>query len=168
MNTDNVGRCGHAKCAGGQLCYEKGAPMTTYQKEPVQHSAEIVYSMEALTIEITLTGDGEYQYKVWPTSIEHAATLEESGDSTGDDNGGVCTGNMGDALGMAHDAALSVVRAHFYPNVFNADVCPSSLDENGEPLNTYDDEGEIDGIKGTEHKSTDGKTCDECGATITN
>ncbi len=31
MNNDNVGKCGHAKCAGGVLCYEKGAPMSAYK-----------------------------------------------------------------------------------------------------------------------------------------
>ncbi len=31
MKNDNVGKCGHAKCAGGKLCYEKGAPMTAYK-----------------------------------------------------------------------------------------------------------------------------------------
>lgn len=34
MNNDNVGKCGHAKCAGGNgtLCYEKGKPMRTYEE----------------------------------------------------------------------------------------------------------------------------------------
>lgn len=31
---DNVGKCGHARCAGGNgiLCYQKGAPMRTYEE----------------------------------------------------------------------------------------------------------------------------------------
>ena len=35
MKNDNVGKCGHAKCAGGNgvLCFKKGTPMSTYQKE---------------------------------------------------------------------------------------------------------------------------------------
>jgi len=32
MNDDNVGKCGHRKCAGGILCYEKGRPMSAYTK----------------------------------------------------------------------------------------------------------------------------------------
>lgn len=31
MKNDNVGKCGHAKCAGGELCYEKGKPMQPYR-----------------------------------------------------------------------------------------------------------------------------------------
>ena len=32
---DNLGKCGHAKCAGGDgtHCYEVGAPMRPYKKE---------------------------------------------------------------------------------------------------------------------------------------
>lgn len=29
---DNVGKCGHARCAGGNGCYEKGKPMRAYKK----------------------------------------------------------------------------------------------------------------------------------------
>jgi len=29
---DNVGKCGHAQCAGGVLCFQKGPPMATYLK----------------------------------------------------------------------------------------------------------------------------------------
>lgn len=31
MKNDNVGKCGHAKCAGGELCYQKGRGMRTYE-----------------------------------------------------------------------------------------------------------------------------------------
>ncbi len=31
MQNDNVGKCGHAKCAGGKGCYEKGKPMAAYK-----------------------------------------------------------------------------------------------------------------------------------------
>jgi hypothetical protein len=30
-NNANEGKCGHAKCAGGNGCYEKGAPMCKYK-----------------------------------------------------------------------------------------------------------------------------------------
>lgn len=29
-NIDNVGKCGHAKCAGGNGCFEVGKPMSKY------------------------------------------------------------------------------------------------------------------------------------------
>lgn len=28
---DNVGKCGHARCAGGNGCYEKGSPTRSYE-----------------------------------------------------------------------------------------------------------------------------------------
>lgn len=35
MKNDNVGKCGHAKCAGGNgvLCFYKGKPMSIYKRE---------------------------------------------------------------------------------------------------------------------------------------
>ena len=35
MKNDNLGKCGHVKCAGGtgDLCFKKGAPMSTYRKD---------------------------------------------------------------------------------------------------------------------------------------
>ena len=44
---DNVGKCGHAKCAGGVLCYEKGAPMRTYNEIKAEGERQAA-SMEAL------------------------------------------------------------------------------------------------------------------------
>ena len=40
MNTENVGECGHAKCAGGVLCYQKGKAMRTYEsiKKELAHN----------------------------------------------------------------------------------------------------------------------------------
>lgn len=67
--------------------------------------------MESLTIEISLSTEGGYIYKVWPKSVSEAAEEEEEGTYEGDANGGLCTGNMGDALGMAAEAALTVARA---------------------------------------------------------
>lgn len=33
METDNnIGKCGHAKCAGGDGCYEKGTPMKKWER----------------------------------------------------------------------------------------------------------------------------------------
>jgi hypothetical protein len=154
MENDNVGKCGHAKCAGGKLCYEKGAPMSAWKPAPV--SQPVIGYMESLTIEVTLNSEGGYTYKVWPRGLEEIVNTDDA-DDEGNDNGGLCTGNMGDAVEMATEAALSVVRAHFSDNVWNNDVCPSSLDENGEPMT----DGE------TAHKTTDGRECDECGADLT-
>lgn len=136
--------------------------MTNENKQPV------IMSMDALTIRIFLRSDGDYDYQIWPCDLDEAQQLENEGDSTGEDNGGVCTGNMGDAVEMAKDAAMAVVRNHFSDNCFNNQVCPSSLDENGEPMNKYHEEnGErVDTVE-TDHKTTDGKTCDECGADLT-
>lgn len=78
MENDNVGKCGHAKCAGGNGCFEVGKPMQPYT----------------------------------PVNMD---------------------------------------------NIYNPDICPSSLDEFGEPMT----EGE------TAHKwdeTTDPITCSECGA----
>lgn len=33
MKKDNVGKCGHAKCAGGDGCFEKGKPMAIYKRD---------------------------------------------------------------------------------------------------------------------------------------
>lgn len=44
MTNDNVGKCGHAKCAGGNLCYYQGKPMTTYSPVCVKHDMEAPYS----------------------------------------------------------------------------------------------------------------------------
>lgn len=34
MSNDNVGKCGHAKCAGGtgEWCFKKGRPMRSYEE----------------------------------------------------------------------------------------------------------------------------------------
>ena len=32
MSNDNVGKCGHTKCAGGNGCFYKGQPMSKYEK----------------------------------------------------------------------------------------------------------------------------------------
>lgn len=110
--------------------------------------------MDSITVQIFLRSDGDYDYQVWPHDLEASAMLSEEGSDEGADNGGVCTGNMGDAIGMAAEAALTVARAHFIDNVFNPEVCPSSLDENGEPM------GEE-----TAHKfDKDTDECNECGA----
>jgi hypothetical protein len=116
---------------------------------------EVIGSMEALTIRIFLRSDGDYDYQVWPCDLDEAQSLENEGDDTGADNGGVCTGNMGEAVEMASDAAMAVVRAHFSDNCFNPDVCPSSLDENGEPIT----DGETDHVR-----ETPTSECNECGA----
>lgn len=116
---------------------------------------DVIGYMESLTIEISLDSEGGYDYKVWPKSVDEIAEGDGEYDDEGNDNGGVCTGNMGDALDMAKDAALAVVRNHFSDNVWNNDVCPSSLDENGEPAT----DGE------TAHKRDNPKAeCNECGA----
>lgn len=119
---------------------------------------DVIGYMPALTIEISLSTEGGYIYKVWAGNLTEAYVAEDTLSDEGDDNGGLCTGNMGDAVGMAAEAALTVVRAHFSDNVFNNDVCPSSLDENGEPST----DGE------TDHKwyEAEGELlCSECGAT---
>lgn len=41
---DNVGKCGHPKCAGGNLCYYKGKPMREYKPVCVKHGLEIEYT----------------------------------------------------------------------------------------------------------------------------
>lgn len=55
MKTDNVGKCGHAKCAGGagELCYEKGKPMKPYapMKEYRIEITETLQSIETVTAE---------------------------------------------------------------------------------------------------------------------
>lgn len=88
------------------------------------------------------------------------------------DDGGQCTGTYANALEMANEAALKIIRNHFSDNAFNPEICPSSLDENGEPhiekengefetshkwseVPCADDES--DECKGTR------KVCDECG-----
>ncbi len=49
---DNVGKCGHAKCAGGSglLCYEKGAPMRSY--EEIKKEGEAKERLEYLRAEM--------------------------------------------------------------------------------------------------------------------
>lgn len=44
-NNLNVGACGHAKCAGGVLCYQKGKPMSiprffTQEEHIAKHTKE--------------------------------------------------------------------------------------------------------------------------------
>lgn len=118
------------------------------------NESKVIGYMESLTIEITLSTEGGYIYKVWPKGVAEAAIADDEDQDEGNDNGGMCTGNMGDAIGMAAEAALTVVRAHFSDNAFNPDVCPSSLDENGEPST----DGE------TAHKrDTPTSECNECG-----
>jgi hypothetical protein len=38
MSNDNVGKCGHAKCAGGNGCFMKGKPMSNYKKDSTPRS----------------------------------------------------------------------------------------------------------------------------------
>ena len=38
QKNDNVGKCGHAKCAGGIGCYKKGLPMANYKKDIIMSS----------------------------------------------------------------------------------------------------------------------------------
>lgn len=135
---------------------------TTETKTPV------IYSMEAITVQIFLRSDGDYDYQVWPCDLETAAERSEEGSDEGADNGGVCTGGMGDAVGMAAEAALAVVRNHFSDNAFNNEVCPSSLDENGEP-NVIQPDGETEtahkyGEPFKNHAGEQVRECDECGA----
>jgi len=115
----------------------------------------VIGYMESLTIEITLSTEGGYLYKVWDRDVHGASEADDEDPDEGNDNGGLCTGNMGDAIGMAADAALAVVRNHFSDNCFNNDVCPSSLDENGEPMT----DGETDHVRETPKSD-----CSECGA----
>ena len=133
--------------------------MEINKKQPV------IGYMESLTIEITLSTEGGYIYKVWPKGVAEAAQAEEDGTDEGDDNGGLCTGNMGDAVGMAAEAALTVVRAHFSDNAFNNDVCPSSLDENGEPMTGGETAHKWSPQLSSEDYAKPVIMCDECGAT---
>lgn len=51
MQNNNIGKCGHAKCAGGDgtHCYEKGKPMATYSKDttPEQRLEELRTELRA-------------------------------------------------------------------------------------------------------------------------
>lgn len=38
---DNVGKCGHAKCAGGNGCYETGKPMRSYEEIKAEYQVDI-------------------------------------------------------------------------------------------------------------------------------
>lgn len=128
-----------------------------------KESQAVIGYMESLTIEITLSTEGGYMYKVWPKSVDEIGDADGEYDEEGDDNGGLCTGNMGDAIGMATESALAVVRAHFSDNVWNNDICSSSLDENGEPAT----DGETAHKWSEPYKNHAGETvreCNECGA----
>lgn len=107
--------------------------------------------MESITIRISATDqdEGGYMFDVWEgDQISDEAPMDS-------DEGGQCTSTMANALDMAKDAALVLVRAHFSDNVFNNDICPSSLDENGEPMT----------LNETAHKwDTSTAMCSECGA----
>lgn len=114
-----------------------------------------------ITIRIYPTEQGGYMYDVY----ESDAVDEDIEDS---DDGGQCTGTYANALEMANDAALKIIRNHFSDNAFNPEICPSSLDENSEPAI---DNG--DGTYETAHKYGELFTnalgekvreCDECGA----
>ncbi len=116
--------------------------------------------MEALTIRIVPFSEGGYYFDVYACELDEAQSRENEGSAS--DDGGLCTTTIADALEMANEATLRVIRNHYADNCFNADICPSSLDENGVPM--------IDGD--TEHKwhhddeedENAPATCSECGA----
>lgn len=55
MINDNVGKCGHARCAGGNglLCYEKGQGMRTYDdiKQELELKARLEYLRQQINNE---------------------------------------------------------------------------------------------------------------------
>lgn len=125
---------------------------------------QVIGYMESLTIEITLSTEGGYTYKVWAKDVAGAAEADEEDQDEGNDNGGLCTGNMGDTIGMASEAALTVVRAHFSDNVWNTEICPSSLDENGEPATDGETAHKWAPQLSSEDYSKPTIMCEECGA----
>lgn len=121
--------------------------------------------MDTITIEITPDSEGNLIYKLWAKDIEGAyeANEQEEFVDEGNDNGGACTGNMTDALGMALESAYKMVHDSNSDNAFNPDICPSSLNENLEPAT----EGETAHKYGEPFTNAVGekvRECDECGA----
>lgn len=56
----NVGKCGHARCAGGNGCYEKGRPMANY--EPVTLSRSTVKCADCKQADVRpLIIDGKFR-----------------------------------------------------------------------------------------------------------
>lgn len=102
-----------------------------------------------ITIRITEATEGGYMYDIYDGN---AVDDELAGDTY---DGGQCTTTIGNALGMANEAALKMIRENFSDNTFNNDICPGSLDENGEPMDADE----------TAHKFDDEGVCSECGAT---
>lgn len=129
-----------------------------------ENQTPVIQSMDAMTIRIFLRSDGDYDIQVWPCDLDQAQQLENEGDDTGADNGGVCTGNMYQALEMAQDFALRVGRIHFSDNVFNVDVCPSSLDELGEPSTRGETAHKWSPQLSSDDYNNPVIACDECGA----
>lgn len=66
--------------------------------------------MESLTINVFLRADGDYDYQVWPCDLDEASERNDNGSDEGADNGGVCTGSLSDAVGMAADAARELIK----------------------------------------------------------
>lgn len=59
QKNDNVGKCGHAKCAGGNLCYEKGAPMSQYKKAVVGMQV-VLYKVGGEVCDVTPSDSRRY------------------------------------------------------------------------------------------------------------
>lgn len=79
---DNVGKCGHAKCAGGNGCYEKGAPMRTYEeiKAEGEARARLEYLRKELRAERISTGELiELQSLVQYIEADDVELLEAAG-----------------------------------------------------------------------------------------
>lgn len=70
MNNKNEGKCGHARCAGGVLCYEKGAPMSVYA--PVEQKLCSVISCMAM---VYLDGHERY-HNGHVVCTKHAAIID--------------------------------------------------------------------------------------------
>lgn len=114
--------------------------------------------MDKITIEIAPDSEGNYIYKrnyiykLWMRDLEGAFNASDENPDEGNDNGGVCTGTLSDAVGMAQEAALEMVRHANADNIMNPALCPGGLNEYGEIA-----------VDDAEHK-WDGKSCGECGA----
>lgn len=65
--------------------------------------------MESITITVTESSNGGYVYQVWAHDLEVSAMLAEEGSTEGDDNGGLCTSTLLNALGMALEQAESLI-----------------------------------------------------------
>lgn len=76
--------------------------------------------MDSITITISPTDAGGYMYEVYQGDLDEAVEAMNEGDSS---EGGHCTTTLANALGMAADAALTIIKRE------KGDECPGCGDD---------------------------------------